>query len=72
MSNLIRLNEKGVRGYTAAGGSRRGSRTRWAGRVGELIKYNKNRSIAYVIWEGNRSYERVSVELIEPCGVTAE
>ena len=72
MSNLIRLNEKGVRGYTAAGGSRRGSSTRWAGRVGELIKYNKNRSIAYVIWEGNRSYERVSVELIEPCGVTAE
>jgi len=54
------------------GASKRAANVCWAGRLGRLVKYNKNRSIAYVIWDGNRSFERVSVELIEPCGMAAE
>ena len=69
MSNLIRLNEKGVRVYTSRAGSNRRNSVCWAGRVGRLVKHNRNRSIAYVIWDGNRSPERISVELIEPCEV---
>ncbi len=72
MTDLIRLNEKGIRVYNSTGGSKRAANVCWAGRLGKLVKYSKNRSIAYVIWDGNRSFERVSVELIEPCGIAAE
>ena len=72
MTDLIRLNEKGVRAYTSRGGSTHGPKMCWARRLGRLMKYNRNRSIAYVIWEGNRSFERVAVELIESLGSAAE
>jgi len=72
MTNLIRLNDKGVRVYTSRAGSTHGPSVRWAGRLGRLVKYNRNRSLAYVIWDGNRSPDRVSVELIELCVVGAE
>jgi hypothetical protein len=69
MTNLIRLNEKGIRAYTASGGSARGPSVNWGDRIGKLVKFNRARSIAYVIWAGTRSFDRVSVELIERCGV---
>jgi hypothetical protein len=72
MTNLIRLNEKGIRAYTATGGSARGPSVNWETRIGKLVKFNRPRSIAYVIWDGTQSFDRVSVELIEPCGVAAE
>ena len=72
MTNLIRLNDKGIRVYTSRAGSTHGPSVRWAGRLGKLLKHNRDRSLAYVIWDGNRSPERVSVELIEPCAVAAE
>ena len=33
-----------------------------------IVKYNRNRSLAYVIWDGTRTFDRVSVELIELAG----
>ena len=69
MTNLIRLNEKGIRVYRATGSS---SRVNWETRIGKLIKYNRARSVAYVIWDGRRSFDRIEAELIEPCGAAAE
>ncbi len=68
MIDLIRLNEKGIRAYMSRGGSTHGSRLNWPDRVGRVVKYNRARSLAYVIWDGTRSFDRVSVELIEPHG----
>ncbi len=72
MSNLIRLNEKGIRVFSSRAGSTHGPSVRWAERLGRLMKYNRDRSLAYVIWDGNRSPDRVSVDLIEPCGLATE
>jgi hypothetical protein len=66
MADLIQLNEKGICAYTSRGGSTHASSMCWAGRLGRVVKYNRDRSLAYVIWDGNRSFDRVSVELIEP------
>jgi hypothetical protein len=68
MTDMIRLTEKGIRAYTSRGGSTHGSRMQWADRLGRIAKYNRDRSLAYVIWDGTRTFDRVSVELIEPCG----
>lgn len=68
MINLVRLNEKGIRAYMSRGGSTHGSRLNWQDRVGMIVKYNRNRSLAYVIWDGTRTFDRVSVELIELAG----
>jgi hypothetical protein len=72
MTNLIRLNEKGIRAYTSRAGSTHGPSVCWAGRLGRLVKYNRDRSLAYVIWEGTRTPDRVSVGLIEPCSGVAD
>ena len=72
MTDLIRPNEKGIRVSSSRAGSTHGPTVRWAERLGRLIKFNRNRSLAYVILAGNRSPDRVSVELIEPCGPAAE
>jgi len=72
MSNLVRLNDKGIRVYTCRAGSTHAPSVCWPGRIGRLVKHNRDRSLAYVIWDGNRSPERVSVELIESCGLAAE
>ena len=62
---LIKLNDKGVRVYMSY---RYRYRTPldWPSRTGRVMKYSRNRSIAYVVWNGNRSFDRVSVDLIEP------
>ena len=62
---LIKLNDKGVRVYMS---SRYRYRTPldWQSRTGRVTKYSRNRSIAYVVWNGNRSFDRISVDLIEP------
>jgi hypothetical protein len=71
MTNLIRLNEKGIRVFTSRAGSTHGPKLRWGERLGRLVKYNRDRSLAYVIWDGNRSPDRVSTGLIEACGAAA-
>ena len=39
----------------------------WQSRTGRIVKYSRDRSHAYVIWNGNHTSDRVSVDLIEPC-----
>ena len=63
---LIKLNDKGVRAYMASGGARYRPKPDWQSRSGRIVKYNRDRSVAYVVWNGNRSFDRVSVDLIEP------
>ena len=60
---LIKLNDKGVRVYMSY---RYRTPPDWPSRTGRVTKYSRNRSIAYVVWNGNRSSDRVSVDLIEP------
>jgi hypothetical protein len=72
MSNLIRLNEKGIRVFTSRADSTHGPKLCWGERLGKLVKYNRDRSLACVIWDGNRSPDRISVELIEACGLASE
>jgi len=62
---LIKLNDKGVRVYLS-GRYRYRTPLDWQSRTGRVAKYSRNRSIAYVVWDGNRSCDRVSVHLIEP------
>jgi len=38
----------------------------WQSRTGRVAKYSRDRSLAYVVWDGNRTFDRVSVRLIEP------
>jgi len=66
VTDLIRLNEKGVRAYSARGGSRHRQSGCWEGRIGRIVNYSKDRSLACVIWHGNRSPDRVPVTLLEP------
>jgi hypothetical protein len=64
---LIRLNEKGVRAYTASGGVQKRNHADWQSRTGRITSYSHDRSHAYVIWNGRHTCDRVSVNLIEPC-----
>jgi len=64
---LIKLNERGVRAYMASGGARYRRRADWQNRTGRVASYSRNRSHAYVIWNGTYYCDRVSVDLIEPC-----
>ena len=61
---LIKLNDKGVRVYSSSTHYR--NPLDWQSRTGKVAKYSRNRSIAYVVWNGNRSFDRISVDLIEP------
>jgi len=63
---LIKLNDKGVRAYMASSRTHYRIPLDWQSRIGRIAKYSRNRSIAYVVWSGNRSCDRVSVRLIEP------
>jgi hypothetical protein len=64
--HLIKLNDKGVRVYlTNVGGVQR-AQPDWRGRTGKVVNYSRDRSLAYVVWDGNRSVDRVPVSLIEP------
>jgi hypothetical protein len=60
---LIKLNDKGVRVYTS---SRHRNPFDWQSRTGRVAKYSPDHSVAYVVWNGRRSFDRVSVDLIEP------
>jgi hypothetical protein len=64
---LIKLNERGVRAYMASAGAASRPRADWQSRTGRIVKYSRDRSHAYVIWDGRHSPERVSVDIIEPC-----
>ena len=66
---LIKLNDKGVRVYMSYRYRYRyryRTQLDWPSRTGRVMKYSRNRSIAYVVWNGNRSFDRVLVGLIEP------
>jgi hypothetical protein len=62
---LVKLNDKGVRVYMASGGAQWRARPDWPSRTGKIAKYSRDRSLAYVVWNGRRSFDRVSVDLIE-------
>jgi len=62
---LIKLNDKGVRVYTSSR-YRRLNPLDWQSRTGRVAKYSPDRAVAYVFWSGRRSFDRVSVDLIEP------
>jgi hypothetical protein len=63
---LIKLNDRGVRAYMASGGAKKRPRPDWQNRTGRIANYSRDRSHAYVVWNGNHSHDRVSVALIEP------
>ena len=63
---LIKLNDKGVRAYMASGRTHYRTPLDWQSRTGKIVKYSRNGSIAYVVWNGRSSYDRVSVDVIEP------
>jgi hypothetical protein len=63
---LIKLNDKGVRVYMACSRTHYRTAQDWQARIGRIEKYSRNRSIAYVVWSGNRSCDRVPIRLIEP------
>jgi len=62
---LIKLNKRGVRAHMASGGAVSRPRADWQSRTGRIVKYSRDRSHAYVIWNGRYSSERVPVDLIE-------
>jgi len=63
---LVKLNDRGVRVYMASGGAAHRPRPDWQNRTGRIARYSRDRSHAYVVWNGTRSPDRVSVVLIEP------
>jgi hypothetical protein len=63
---LIRLNDRGVRVYTATNGAQYRHRRDWQNRTGRIANYSRDRSHAYVIWSGTHSPDRILVALIEP------
>ena len=62
---LIKLNNKGVRVYMS-GRYRYRTPLDWQSRTGRVAKHSTDRAIAYVLWSGRRSFDRISVDLIEP------
>jgi hypothetical protein len=66
MTDLIKLNEKGIRAYKSTGGAPHRAKLDWQNRTGKVVKYSRDRSIAYVIWDGRRTSDLVSVKIIEP------
>ena len=50
----------------ASGGAAYRPHQDWQNRTGRVASYSRDRSHAYVVWNGNRSCDRVSVDLIEP------
>jgi hypothetical protein len=63
---LIKLNDKGVRVFMASGRTHYRNALDWRSRTGRIVKYSRNGSIAYVVWNGRSSYDPISVGLIEP------
>ena len=66
MTDRIKLNEKGVRAYMSSGGAAyRHKLLEWSKRTGKVAKYSRDRSLAYVMWDGTRTFDRVPVNLLE-------
>ena len=63
---LIKLNDKGVRAYMASGRTHYRNALDWQSRTGRIVKYSRNRAVAYVVWNGRSSFDPVSVDVIEP------
>jgi hypothetical protein len=61
---LIKLNDRGIRVYMATAKYR--ARLDWKSRTGRITKYSRDRSVVDVIWNGTHSFDRVSIDLIEP------
>ena len=55
----VRLTERGVRAYLSGSGVGARHRKDWANRTGVLVKFNRDKRIAYVVWSGNRSMDQV-------------
>jgi hypothetical protein len=69
---LVKLNDRGVRVYMAGGGAAYRPRPDWQNRTGRIASYSRDRSHAYVVWNGTHSPDRVSVALIEPVSESHE
>lgn len=67
---LIKLNHKGIRVYSSCRYRRR-TPLDWQSRTGRIATYSRDRSFAYVVWNGRSSSDRVSVDLIEPAYLPA-
>jgi hypothetical protein len=65
MTDLIKLTQKGARAYNSTGGALYRAKMDWGKRTGKIVKYNRGRSLAYVVWDGNRTFDRVPVNLLE-------
>ena len=63
---LIKLNDKGVRVFMASCRTHYRTAPDWRSRTGRIVRYSRNGSIAYVVWNGRCSPDRVLVGLIEP------
>ena len=61
---LIKLNDKGLRVYMGSCLFRK--QLAWQTRIGKIERYNRDRSLAYVVWNGTNYHDRVPVNLIEP------
>jgi len=66
---LIKLNDKGVRVFMASCRTHYRTAPDWRSRTGRIVRYSRNGSIAYVVWNGRCSPDRVLVGLIEPASV---
>ena len=67
---VIKLNDKGVRAYMASGGSKYRPRLDWQSRIGTVSKYSRDRAFAYVVWNGNQTFDRVPINLIESASLS--
>ena len=63
---IVKLNDRGVRVYMASGGAQYRPHADWQSRTGRIASYSRDRSYAYVVWNGTHSPDRVAVVLIEP------
>src|SRR6516225_7839710 len=66
---LIKLNDKGIRVFMASCRTHYRTAPDWRSRTGRIVRYSRNGSIAYVVWNGRCSPDRVLVGLIEPASV---
>jgi hypothetical protein len=66
---LIKLNDRGVRVYRATPKYR--ARLDWKSRTGRIARYSRDDSVADVVWNGTHSFDRISVDLIEPAASLA-
>jgi hypothetical protein len=72
VGQIIRLNEIGVKWANSAAGTptRRYAKIPWKDRIGEIKRFNGDKKLAYVLWNGNKTWsEGYPVHLLEPVHV---